>query len=144
VHTLAEIRTQRQALSARVVDVVDTFGLQIFPDLEPEMLDTSSSQDDGTYRSELKSIPPSEPETPVRSRSMSRNRRGRSSIGLDSYPYYGSLKALTIATTDGLGEVNRRIADSMSQKRQDPGTTLEENGGPKRAGSLRVEAKKVV
>jgi glycerol-3-phosphate O-acyltransferase/dihydroxyacetone phosphate acyltransferase len=143
-HALAEIRTQRQGLSARVVEVVDTFGLQIFPDLEPEMLDTSSPQDDGTYRSELKSMPPSGPETPVRSRSLSRNRRGSSSAGLDSYPYYGSLKALTIATRDDLGEVNRRITDSMSQKRQDPDTARGENGGPEHAGSPGMKAKKIV
>ena len=126
------------------MDVIDTLGLQIFPDLELEMLGTSSSQDDGTYQSELKSTPPSGPETPVRNRSMSRHRRGSSSIGLDSYPHYGSLKALTIVTKDDLGEANRRITDFMSQKRQDPETALGENCSPERAGSSGVEAKKIV
>jgi hypothetical protein len=126
------------------VEVVNTFGLQIFPNLKPEMLDTSSPQDNSTYQSESKSMPPSRPETPVRSRSLSRNRRGSSSARLDSYPYYGSLKALTIATRDDLREVNRRITDSMSQKRQDPDTAQGENSSPEHAGSLGVKAKKIV
>jgi glycerol-3-phosphate O-acyltransferase/dihydroxyacetone phosphate acyltransferase len=143
-YALAEIRTQRQGLSARVVDVIDNFGLEILPDLEPEMLDASNLHDDGTYESELKSMPSSGPETPVRSRSMSRNQRESGSGGPDSYPYYGSLKALTIATKDDLREVNRRITDAMIDKRQDPETGPGENGGTGLAESPGVERKKNV
>ncbi|OKL63290.1 hypothetical protein UA08_01718 [Talaromyces atroroseus] len=114
---LIKLRNQRRALVAQVVNVINTFGPQIFPDFEYEKLVDENYDYDGeggididyaTYRSRLKSMPPSEPQTPNRSRSRSSGRRPS-----DSWQGVSSgalLKPLTSGPSkDELSELNRRI-----------------------------------
>ncbi|PLB53564.1 glycerol-3-phosphate acyltransferase Sct1 [Aspergillus steynii IBT 23096] len=113
-NNLAQLRAQRQELSARVVDTIDTFAPEIFPDFEAEKLvPHGHPQDDGAYRSRLKSMPPSEPE----SRSRSRPGSGHSRSQSGTFRLQESLlKPLTIGSKEDLGEVNRRIRDSMQER----------------------------
>ncbi|KAA8641461.1 uncharacterized protein ATNIH1004_001926 [Aspergillus tanneri] len=113
-NSLVQLRAQRQELSARVVDTIDTFAPEIFPDFETEKLvPHGHSPDDGAYRSYLKSMPPSQPES--RNRSRTRSNRSRSqSQGLSLQD--SLLKPLTVASKEDLGEVNRRIRDSMQER----------------------------
>ncbi|KAI3004935.1 hypothetical protein CAN33_0027100 [Aspergillus niger] len=112
-NSLAKLRAERQALSARVVDVIDTFAPEIFPDFESEKLIPHEHPEDDTYQSRLKSMPPSEPES--RNRSKDRTSRSRSrSAGFHLYDTL--LKPLSIKSKDDLGEVNRRIHVSMQER----------------------------
>ena len=143
-NALAELREQRQRLSARVVETIDSLGPEIFPDLDMENLVTSHHHHhDGMYESELKSMPSIGPGTPVRSRSRSHNRRS-SSGDSQFYPYYGSGKALTILSKDDLGEVNRRITDAAHYKGQDADIGTKTDVGPGGVGGPGVEDKKQV
>ncbi len=108
--SLIKLRARRQALSAQVVDVINAFGPEIFPDFDSERLVTEDHRGDDKYESRLKSMPPSEP--------ASRNGiRSRSSSAGDGFLLDGSfLKPLTIASKGDLGEVNRRIRESMQER----------------------------
>ncbi|PYH97503.1 glycerol-3-phosphate acyltransferase Sct1 [Aspergillus ellipticus CBS 707.79] len=112
-NSFAKLRAERQALSAKVVDVIDAFAPEIFPDFESEKLISHDHPQDDTYQSRLKSMPPSEPES--RNRSTERSSRSRSlSAGFRLYDTL--LKPLSIKSKDDLGEVNRRIRDSMQER----------------------------
>ncbi|KAF2271511.1 glycerol-3-phosphate acyltransferase Sct1 [Westerdykella ornata] len=76
---LAELRTERQALSARVVKVIDTFEPELFADLELDSMDLDNHEYhyDGTYESELKVMPFNGNETPERGRCKARERLPR-------------------------------------------------------------------
>ncbi|KAK2810076.1 hypothetical protein FQN50_003270 [Emmonsiellopsis sp. PD_5] len=111
-NSLARLRAERQALSAQVVDVIDTFAPEIFPDFESEKL-VRDRINDGAYQSQLKTMPPSRPES--RNRSESGTARSRSSSwGFGVFD--PALKPLSAITNDDLGEVNRRIRDSMHER----------------------------
>jgi glycerol-3-phosphate O-acyltransferase/dihydroxyacetone phosphate acyltransferase len=128
---LIKLRAQRRALVAQVVEVINTFGPEVFPDFEHEKLVDDPDNYDGeigvdvdyaTYKSRLKSMPPSEPQTPSRSRSRSSaGSRGDGSASADSW--YGAsstswLKPLTMGPSNAeLGEVNRRIDDYSLRER---------------------------
>lgn len=116
---LIKLRNQRRAVVARVVNVINTFGPEIFPDFEHEKLVDDNYDYDGqgsididyaTYKSRLKSMPPSEPQTPNRSRSRSSGRRSSDSWqGVSSGTW---LKPLTAGPSkDELSELNRRIGN---------------------------------
>lgn len=110
---LVKLRAQRRAVAAQVVDVINTFGPELFPDFESEKLiddGYSEEDDDGNeiYKSQLKSMPPSAAESPRRSRSRSNARED---------PYGTWLKPLTIGSRDDfLGDVNTLIQDSLSER----------------------------
>ena len=106
-HTLIKLRAQRQALSAQVVQVINVFGPKIFPEFESERLVSDVCHDDHTYDSKLKSMPHSEPETSDRSRI--------SSPGDDFLSYEYPSKPITIDPKDDLGDVNKRIRESMQE-----------------------------
>ncbi|PGH19350.1 hypothetical protein AJ80_03990 [Polytolypa hystricis UAMH7299] len=124
--SLARLRAERQVLSARVVDVIDTFGPEIFPNFESERFVPPSQPSDGgdgdAYQSHLKNMPPRELE------SRSRSRSGSSSFYVDDT----LLKPLsTISPNVDLGVVNRRIRDSMKERgrqRVERESELDEDG----------------
>lgn len=140
---LVTLRTQRRAVVARVVEAINTFGPEIFPSFDDEkligysdksnygMLDDAdgdnSSDDDvaalhvdyATYRSQLKSMPSSEPESPYRSRSP--NGRAGPRVAFSSstevpsvlWRRDGSLQPFVTGPSNAeLGEVSRRIDGS--------------------------------
>lgn len=111
-NSLAKLREERQALSTKVVDTIDTFAPEIFPDFEHEKLVPHGYPHDDTYQSRLKSMPPSEPE----SRNTSKTRGSRSRSRSAGFLQDTLLKPLTIGSKDDLGEVNRRIRDSMKER----------------------------
>ncbi|KAL8825854.1 MAG: hypothetical protein Q9170_007634 [Blastenia crenularia] len=96
--SLVKLRAQRQALSTRVVDAINTFGPEIFPDFEYENLYSEDFAFDGAYESELKSMPNSGASTPRHRRSRSRS----SSKGPDSLRSSGVLKALTAMSKEDI------------------------------------------
>lgn len=118
--TLSGLRLQRQSLSARVVEVIDALRPEIFPDLDVEKLTTGDHHDEGTYQSELKSMPPSEPETATYSRIKNQHGRKTNNDGFGIYPYYGSFKLPTIASKGDLEEVSRTITDPIHRTVQEP------------------------
>ncbi|KAH8694988.1 putative glycerol-3-phosphate O-acyltransferase [Talaromyces proteolyticus] len=116
---LINLRNKRRAVVSQVINVINTFGPEIFPDFEHEkFVDEAYVSDDeagididyATYKSRLKSMPPSEPQTPNRSRSRSSGRRSSDVVyGLSSGTW---LKPLTSGPSkDELGEINRRIGN---------------------------------
>ncbi|PGH09217.1 hypothetical protein AJ79_05746 [Helicocarpus griseus UAMH5409] len=111
--SLVKLRAERQALSAQVVEVVNTFGPEIVPNFEAEKLVHDIPGNDDAYQSQLKSMPPSEPES--RNRSQSRS-SGRRSGSMGSFFQGNMLKPLSTISDDNLGEVNRRIRDSGHEK----------------------------
>ncbi|KAF7596223.1 hypothetical protein BBP40_002755 [Aspergillus hancockii] len=112
-NSLAKLREERQALSAQVVDTIDTFAPEIFPDFESEKLVPHGYPHDETYQSRLKSMPPSESE----SRNPSKNRNSRSRSRSGGFHLQDTLlKPLTIASKEDLGEVNQRIRKSMKER----------------------------
>ncbi|KKZ62835.1 hypothetical protein EMCG_02830 [[Emmonsia] crescens] len=113
VNSLAQLRAERQALAAQVVEVIDTFGPEILPDFESEKLVHENPNDD-SYLSRLKSMPPSRAGS--RSRSESRG-SGRRSSSFGSFLHDTLIKPLSTISDDNLGEVNRRIRDSGQEKR---------------------------
>ncbi|KAF9697411.1 hypothetical protein EKO04_005153 [Ascochyta lentis] len=141
---LAELREQRQNLSSRVVDTIDALGPEIFPDLDLEDLVTHSHHDDGPYESELRSIPPSERRTPLRSRSNSQSRRRSHPDGTDPYPYYGSSKSLVVESKDDLEEVNKRIIASKQNREPQSDTPTITSAISDRSDAAAVERKKEV
>ena len=96
--SLVKLRAQRQALSTRVVNVVNTFGPELFPDFEAENLYSDYMTVDGAYESELRRMPNSEPPLPRFGRSRSRS----SSRGSNSYRSSDPLRALTSMFKDGI------------------------------------------
>ncbi|EED19702.1 glycerol-3-phosphate O-acyltransferase, putative [Talaromyces stipitatus ATCC 10500] len=119
---LIKLRNQRRAVVAQVINVINTFGPEIFPDFEYEKLvdenydydgDKGVNMDYATYKSRLKSMPPSEPQTPNRSRSRSRSRGRRPSDSWQGFSSGNFLKPLTSGASgpskDELRELNRRI-----------------------------------
>lgn len=116
---LIKLRNQRRALVAQVIDVIDTFGPEIFPHFEHEKLVDGYDSDDevgididyATYKSRLKSMPPSEPQTPSRSPRSRSSTNGRRS----SHSSYGNTSSVWITpllsgpSVEELREVNRRI-----------------------------------
>jgi glycerol-3-phosphate O-acyltransferase/dihydroxyacetone phosphate acyltransferase len=140
---LIKLRAQRRAVAAQVVDVINTFGPEIFPDFEREKLnlivdDPYSEEDEDEeghqmYRSRLKSIPPSRTSESSPSRSRSRSLSQSSSRrGSESF-YASALKPLTIGSSkdDFLGDVNRQIHDSLRERGRGKAKTdkAEENEG---------------
>lgn len=110
--SLAKLRAERQALSAQVVDVIDTFAPEIFPDFESERLIAAQGHPDDAYESRLRTMPPSE----VGSRSASRNGRSRSTSG-GGYAYDAVVKPLsTIRSEADLAKVNKMIRGSMKAR----------------------------
>lgn len=97
-YSLVKLRAQRQALSTRVVEVVNTFGPEIFPDFEDEKLHDDDMTVDDVYESQLRPMPNSEPPSPRHGRSRSRSR----SKGSDSYGSGDHLRALTSTFKDGV------------------------------------------
>lgn len=108
--SLVRLRAERQALSAQVVHTIDTLAPEIFPDFESEKLITHGSFHDDAYQSSLKSMPSTSP--PSRNRSESRGTEG----GSRPRGFGDLLKPLTIGSPEDLGEVNRKIRDSMQDR----------------------------
>ena len=122
--SLVKLRFQRQALSTRVVDVVNTFGPEIFPDFEAEKLYSDDMTVDGAYESELKSMPNSEPASPRHGRSRSRS----TSKGSESYLDSDLLRPLTSTLEDnlvGLEHISKH--DGQPRARRDSGTQNDES-----------------
>ncbi|EQL34373.1 acetyltransferase [Blastomyces dermatitidis ATCC 26199] len=111
--SLAQLRAERQALAAQVVEVIDTFGPEILPDFESEKLVHEGPNGD-SYLSRLKSMPPSHASS--RSRSQSRG-SGRRSSSFGSFLHDTLIKPLSTISNENLVEVNRRITDSEQKKR---------------------------
>ncbi|KAL1963060.1 hypothetical protein VTN77DRAFT_8706 [Rasamsonia byssochlamydoides] len=128
---LVKLRAQRRAVAAQVVEVINTFGPEIFPDFESEKLidggydeDDTDANGDEVYKSRLKSMPPSTSESPTRSRSRSSARGGDV---LESF-YYGSwLKPLTIGKDDFLGDVNNTLINDSLRERGRGKTKADKN-----------------
>ena len=117
----AKLRAQRREVVAQVKETIDAFGPELFEAFDHERLiddDEQSEEDTSTntasYKSRLKSMPPSEPDSPTRSRSSSRHElNGGMGFG-------GSgLKPLTAGfSTAELGEVDRRIGEHNLRERR--------------------------
>ncbi|EEP82468.1 conserved hypothetical protein [Uncinocarpus reesii 1704] len=114
INSLARIRAERQAVSAQVVEVINLFGPEIFPNFESEKLVDYGQGHDDAYWSQLKTVAPSESEYGGESRS----RNSRSSSTSSSFPQYdGLLKPLTpMESRDDTGELNKRIRDAMQER----------------------------
>lgn len=114
--TLVKLRAHRQALSAKVIDTIDTFGPEIFPDFEEERLLLDTHQDEDVYQSQMKDMGLSWAGSPNgrRSRSRSAGRGLRSEDG-------GDLKGLSSSREekdtngDNLSEVKKRVRDAMRE-----------------------------
>lgn len=115
---LVKLRAQRRAVAAQVVDVINTFGPELFPDFESEKFihnGYSEEDDDGNeiYKSQLRSMPPSAAESPSRSRSRSNAREDGS-----------WLKPLPLTMGMGSGDdfledVNTLIEDERGRGREE-------------------------
>jgi len=120
----AKLRAQRRELVAQVKETIDAFGPELFEAFERERVvddEEQSDEDTGTnkasYKSKLKSMPSSEPDSPIRSRSHSRNGIGMSLGG-------SGLKPLTAGiSTAELGEVDRRIGEHNLRERKKKGSS---------------------
>lgn len=88
--TLIKIRDERQRLSARVVEVIHTFGSETFHELERE---DSDAIDFSSERSG--DLPASELELPAEDQKASRSRAASNASGDYRHPYYGSSSART-------------------------------------------------
>lgn len=104
-HSLVKLRAHREALSKQVSEVVNTLGPEMFPDFDAERIVSSDICQTEPYQSQLKTMPPSEPESGSRSRSSS-------SVTCNS------MKPLTTsdASTEDLEAVNQKIRDAMRDR----------------------------
>jgi glycerol-3-phosphate O-acyltransferase / dihydroxyacetone phosphate acyltransferase len=108
--SLVQLRARRQKVTTQVLDVIDTFGPEIFPDFDAERLISANDRDDDTYESQLKTMPISEPETGDRSRGQS------SSAEQELLSYDDPIEVWNIDKKDDSSEVNRRIRDSIQRR----------------------------
>ena len=136
---LTRLRARRKDVVAHVVETINTFGPEISPSFEYERLidytdksddDAGSDMDYATYKSRLKSMPPSESHTRRPSRNPSRAAKdhdsGRSLFS-DSWQSGGSgLQPASGPSKGELGEVNRRIDDYTLRERVLPKTQGED------------------
>ncbi|KMU82845.1 CTR1 suppressor protein [Coccidioides immitis H538.4] len=111
--SLAKLRAQRQAVAAQVVDVINMFGPEMFPNFESERLVDHGQIHSDAYLSQLKTVPLSESEYEGESRS----RDSRSSSGSSGLPYDSFLKPFALLESNqDLGKLNRRIRDAMQER----------------------------
>ena len=88
--TLIKIRDERQRLSARVVEVIHTFGSETFHELEREDSDAI-----GFSIERSGDLPANELESPAEDPKASRSRAASNATGDYRHPYYGSSSART-------------------------------------------------
>ena len=62
-NSLVRLRQRRQALSAKVTEVINTLGPEVFPDFDAERIVADPFRE-GAYQSRLKRMPPTEPSEP--------------------------------------------------------------------------------